>query len=97
MKEGAPKARSEKRQATEIVACRLYPDEAQAVEAAALASGLRSSGLLARRLLLDHLARPGIDVALLRDLALKLAAENPRPAQRSILARMIEHLDEAGA
>ena len=91
------KARSEKRQATEIVAYRLEPHEFRAAEAAARASGLRSAGVLARRVLLDHLARPGLDLGLLRDLALTLAAEDPTPPQRKIIAQMIAHLDEGGA
>ncbi|ETD87290.1 hypothetical protein ACTTAL_17505 [Rhodobacter capsulatus] len=95
MKEGATKARSEKRQATEIVAYRLDPHEFRAAEAAARASGLRSAGVLARRVLLDHVARPGIDPGLLRDLALMLAAQDPSPMQRDIIARMISHIDEA--
>ena len=96
MKEGATKARSEKRRATRIVACRLYPDEARAADAAVRAAGLRSVGVLARQVLLNHLARPGIDPGLLRDLAMMLEAGNPSPAQRTIIAKMIEHMDGAG-
>ena len=96
MEGSAPKARSNKRRATQIVACRLYPHEARAVEAAARALGVRSAGVLARRVLLDHLAQPGLDLGLLRDLALTLAAEDQTPPQRKIIAQMIEHLDGAG-
>lgn len=97
MEESERKPRSDKRQATQIVACRLYPHEARAVEAAARALGVRSAGVLARRLLIDHLTRPGVDLGLLRDLALTLAAEDPTPPQRKIIAQMIAHLDEGGA
>lgn len=90
------KLRSEKRRAIRIVACRLYPDEARAADAAVRAAGLRSVGVLARRVLLDHLARPGLDLGLLRDLALTLAAEDPTPPQRKIIAQMIAHVDGAG-
>lgn len=97
MEESERKPRSAKRQATEIVACRLYPHEFRAAEAAARASGLRSAGVLARRLLIDHLARPRLDLGMLRDLALTLAAEDQTPPQRKIIAQMIEHLDGTGA
>ena len=97
MEEREHKPRSEKRRATQIVACRLYPHEFRDAEAAARALGLKSAGVLARRLLIGHLARPRLDPWLLRDLALTLDSAATRQAQRGIIAQMIEHLDEAGA